>query len=270
MDTVITIAAEYTGQPTRYGPVTMGQANMARCVLRDPPLHMNFRVVKRLPAGTTLDAVAASVGRLLSRHEGLRATIHSDTQCVSGSGALPVEVHDVEPGGDEDHGGGGSLVDLAEEVGLRMQGNRFDVEAELPIRVAVITERNVPRLAVFVLPHTSVDAIGLATVMREWERLIRGGTVLSPCPTQPLELAEAEGGPLSQRRTAAALRRWETQLRRVPQSMFAIDIDEVPDADAIRPRLRVRSAVAGEALGRHRRAVPVPAAPRSSSPRWGS
>ncbi|WP_371779992.1 condensation domain-containing protein [Streptosporangium subroseum] len=250
MDTVITIAAEYTGEPTRYGPVTMGQANMARCVLRDPPLHMNFRVVKRLPAGTTLDTVTASVGRLLSRHEGLRATIHSDTQCVSGSGALPIEVHDAEPGG----GGSGlgdltDLAGLAEEVGLRMQGTRFDVEAELPIRVAVITERNVPRLAVFVLPHTSVDAIGLATVMREWERLIRGGTVLSPCPTQPLELAEAEGGPLSQRRTAAALRHWETQLRRVPQSMFAIDIDEVPDADAIRPRLRVRSAVAGEALG---------------------
>ncbi|MDP9845774.1 condensation domain-containing protein [Streptosporangium lutulentum] len=240
MDTVITIAAEYTGQPTRYGPVTMGQANMARCVLRDPPLHMNFRVTKRLPAGTTLDALTRAVGLLLSRHEGLRATIHSGTQRVIGSGALAVEVHDAEPGGEP------GLDGLAEEVGLRMQGTRFDVEAELPIRVAVITERNVPRLAVFVFPHTSVDAIGLATVMREWERLVRGGTIPPPYPTQPLELAEAEGGPLGLRRTAAALRHWETRLRRAPQSMFAID--EVPDTDAIRPRLRVRSAVAGGAL----------------------
>ncbi|MGJ6960856.1 condensation domain-containing protein [Streptosporangium sp. G11] len=239
MDTVITIAAEYTGLRSRQGPVTMGQANMARCVLRDPPLHMNFRVTKRLPEGTPLSAVTEAVGRLLSRHEGLRATIHSDVQVVAGSGSLPVEVHGA---------GTGLLDEVAEEVGLRMQGTRFDLETELPIRVAVITKEEAPRLVIFVLPHTSVDAIGLATVMREWERLIRGVAVPAPCPMQPLDLATAEGTPASLRRTEAALRHWESGLRRAPQSMFAIDEAAEADADAIRPRLRVRSAVAAEAL----------------------
>lgn len=247
MDTIIRIAADYAGRPTRNGPVTMGQANMARCVLRDPPLHMNFRVTKRLPAGTTFASVTEAVGRLLSRHESLRATIRSGVQHVPGAGAFPIEVHGATTDGAGPEAAERALDGFAEEVGLRMQGVRFDVEAELPIRVAVITDRDVPRRAVFVLPHTSVDAIGLATVMREWERLIRGDAVPAPCPTQPLELAVAEGTPLARRRTEAALRHWETQLRRVPQSMFAID--EVADADAIRPRLRVRSAVAGEALG---------------------
>ncbi|WP_436760745.1 condensation domain-containing protein [Streptosporangium sp. V21-05] len=239
MDTVITIAAEYAGPRTRQGPMTMGQANMARCVLRDPPLHMNFRVTKRLPEGTPLPAVAETVGRLLSRHEGLRATIHSDLQVVAGSGHLPIEVHDA---------GTGFPDEAAEEVGLRMQGTRFDLETELPIRVAVVTEGETPRLVIFVLPHTSVDAIGLATVMREWERLIRGVAVPPPCPTQPLDLATAEGSPAALRRTEAALRHWENGLRRAPQSMFAVDEAAVADADAIRPRLRVRSAAAATAL----------------------
>ncbi|WP_440070200.1 condensation domain-containing protein [Streptosporangium sp. OZ121] len=239
MDTVITIPAEYTGLRARQGPMTMGQANMARCVLRDPPLHMNFRVTKRLPEGTPLSAVTEAVGRLLSRHEGLRATIHSDVQVVAGSGFLPVEVHGA---------GTGLLDEVAEEVGLRMQGTRFDLRTELPIRVAVITDGKAPRLVTFVLPHTSVDAIGLATVMREWERLIRGVAVPSPCPVQPLDLATAEGTPAALRRTEAALRHWENGLRRAPQSMFAIDEAARADADAIRPRLRVRSAVAARAL----------------------
>ncbi|GAA2910913.1 condensation domain-containing protein [Streptosporangium fragile] len=237
MNTVSRIAAEYTGARARRGPVTMGQANMARCVLRDPPPHMNFRVTKRLPEATTMSAVTGALGRLLTRHEGLRTTIHGAIQVVTASGALPVEVHEAEAD---------RLDEVAEQVGLRMQGARFDLEAELPIRVAVITERETPRLAIFVLPHTSVDAISLAVVMREWERLIRGVAVPAPCPTQPLDLAAAENGPAGLRRTAAALRHWESGLRRAPQSMFAID--EAADPDAIRPRLRVRSAVAAEAL----------------------
>ncbi|MDP9861257.1 MULTISPECIES: condensation domain-containing protein [Streptosporangium] len=242
MDTIIRIAADYAGRPTRSGPVTMGQANMARCVLRDPPLHMNFRVTKHLPAQTTFATVSEAVGRLLSRHESLRATIHAGVQNVPGTGVCPIEVHGAGAGATEH-----DLDGLAEEVGLRMQGTRFDVAAELPIRIAVITEQDAPRRVVFVLPHTSVDAIGLATVMREWERLVRGDTVPAPCPTQPLDLAAAEATPLAQRRSTAALRHWETQLRRAPQAMFAVR--EAADTGAIRPRLRVRSAVAGRALG---------------------
>ncbi|MEV8635010.1 condensation domain-containing protein [Streptosporangium sp. NPDC051023] len=242
METVISIAACYAGRPTRHGPVTMGQANMARCVLRDPPLHMNFRETRRIPPGTTLATVVEAVGELLSRHESLRATIRSGTQMVSGSGTLPVEVHVIEDAPDEH-----DLDELAEEVGLHIQGIRFDVENELPIRVAVVTEGEVPLRVVFVLPHTSVDEVGLATVMRDWERLVSGEAVPAPCQTQPLELALTEKAPPAQLRTAAALRHWRTQLVRVPQSMFAID--EAADPEALRPRLRVRSSVAGEALG---------------------
>ncbi|MFD0888661.1 hypothetical protein ACFQ08_29345, partial [Streptosporangium algeriense] len=218
METVIRISACYAGRPTRHGPVTMGQANMARCVLRDPPLHMNFRETTSLPRGTTLAAVVEAVGLLLARHESLRATIRAGSQLVSGSGTLPVEVHVVE-----DEPGQDAVDRLAEEVGLRLQGARFDVENELPIRVAVIAEGDVPLRMVFVLTHTSVDEVGLATVMRDWERLIRGEAVPEPCPTQPLDLALEEKAPPTQLRTTAALRHWGTQLSRVPQSMFAVD-----------------------------------------------
>ncbi|NEE45367.1 condensation protein, partial [Streptomyces sp. SID8455] len=40
-----TLTIAYTGGQERRGPITMGQANMIRCILRDDPTHINIHDV---------------------------------------------------------------------------------------------------------------------------------------------------------------------------------------------------------------------------------
>ncbi|MEU8040440.1 hypothetical protein [Streptosporangium sp. NPDC049078] len=79
----------------RHGPLTTGQANMVRCMLTDPPEHMNYRVVRALQPGTTLAAITKAVIGLVTRHESLRTTFHDGLQRVLAEGGVTVEVHET-------------------------------------------------------------------------------------------------------------------------------------------------------------------------------
>ncbi|MEU6999816.1 condensation domain-containing protein [Nonomuraea sp. NPDC046570] len=235
MTTTLTVCFE--GQSDRRGPLTMGQANMARCVRRDPPAHMNFLVIKRLPKRVTLDRVEEATRALISRHEGLRTTFSGDVQHAHGTGKLAVGVHDP----------GGEARQAAEEVGAELRAARFDLEGELPVRMAVVRERDEPRFVVFVLPHTAVDAISLAQVVHEWDRLLLGTDPSGPPPTQPIDLAATERTPQASRRAASTLRHWRSGLARAPQTMFPVAFDV---EHAMLPRLRIRSTAAAAPLER--------------------
>lgn len=69
-----TVSVTYAGGDERRGPLTMGQANMIRCILRDDPEHINNHDVWAIPAGTAVDAVIDALRTLALRHEGLRTT----------------------------------------------------------------------------------------------------------------------------------------------------------------------------------------------------
>ncbi|MGI5154380.1 condensation domain-containing protein [Microbispora sp. CA-102843] len=228
------LAARYTGRE-RVGPATMGQVNMVRCVRVDPPEHMNYEVVRNLPQGTTYQGVADAVGLLMSRHESLRTTFHDGIQRVAGDGELTVEVH---PAGDGVIG----------RVAADLRGRRFDVAAELPLRVAVIAGDDGPEQVVLVTTHSTVDAVGLALLAADWEELVRGRT-LGPTALQPVDVATMEGSSAGLRRADAALRYWRTQLGRIPRSTLTVTVDD-RDHDWSLPRLRVRSAAVAAALAR--------------------
>ncbi|MEV4891380.1 condensation domain-containing protein [Nonomuraea sp. NPDC055795] len=232
------LIVHFDGLPDRQGALTMGQANMARCVRRDPPEHMNFLMIKRVPRRIGLDRIADATLALLSRHEGLRTTFTAGTQHVHGKGALEVVVV-------PDHGG--PPMRAAEETGALLRAPRFDLEGEFPLRMAVICTEAEPRLAVFVLPHTAVDAISLAHLLREWETLLHGRPLPGPEPTQPIDLADSERTPAALRRAEAALEHWRTGLARSPQTMFPIAFDTEHAKVA---RLRVRSAAVTPCLER--------------------
>lgn len=69
-----TVTVAYTGGTERRGPVTMGQANMIRCMLRDEPEHINIHDVWPVPAGTRTESVIDALRALVVRHEALRTT----------------------------------------------------------------------------------------------------------------------------------------------------------------------------------------------------
>ncbi|MEV8632388.1 condensation domain-containing protein [Streptosporangium sp. NPDC051023] len=231
------IPARYRGERARSGPMTVGQVNMVRCVLRDPAEHMNYRVVLNLPPGTTFDDVTRSVGRLISRHESLRTTFRDGLQHVAAEGELLVAVYES-----------GGSADLADEVAIRLQAVPFDLAGGIPVRMAVVVSDGVPERLVFVTTHSTVDAGGLAVLETELNVMLLGRTPAAVTAPQPLEVAESERSPASLKRAESALRYWEDQLRRIPLSTFTVPVDG-GDNDWLLPRLRVRSAAAARALG---------------------
>jgi Condensation domain len=229
----------FAGARTRVGPMTVGQVNMRRCVLRDDPAHMNACVIRKLPAGMGLDRIADAVRTLALRHEALR-TVYPELpylrQEVAGDGWFTLAVHPA-PGDPLEH---------ARAVGKQIQAVRFDPQAELPMRLAVVTVDGVPDHLVLVLCHIAVDAAALDLIGREWDELTAGRPLPPPGPLQPVDLALDEQGPAGQRRLASSLRYWETVLRGTPQSMFAIP--GIDRTDWMHPRLRIRSKAAAAAL----------------------
>ncbi|MGC5015043.1 hypothetical protein ACLQ2R_30130 [Streptosporangium sp. DT93] len=261
--------ARFSGLTARQGPLTTGQANMVRCMLTDPPEHMNYRAVRAVQPGTTLDVITEAVVGLVTRHESLRTTFHDGLQRVLAAGDVTVEVHDTggPPSGHDTgdlpagrdtgalparHDTGGSPAGhdagLAEQVARRLQGTRFAPDTEIPLRVAVITSGGVPRQVALVTTHCAMDAAGLAVVLAEWDELLLGKPLAPVTAPQPLDVAAAERTPAGLRRAESALRHWEGHLRTVPRSTLTVPVDG--ETDWLLPRLRVRSVPAAGALER--------------------
>ncbi|MFF4992364.1 condensation domain-containing protein [Streptosporangium saharense] len=232
------LVARFQGERTASGPPTVGQANMIRCVLTDPPEHMNYRFVLNVPPGRTLGDVVTAAELLVSRHESLRTTFRDDLQHVAGEGELVIEVHESR-----------GSADLADEVAARLQAVRFDPAGELPVRMAVTVNDGVPEHVVLIVTHTTVDAVGLGLMRAELGRLLLGEVPAPVTAPQPLDVAWAERNPASLKRAQAALTYWRTNLERIPRSTFTASVDD-GDNDWLLPRLRVRSTRAARALGR--------------------
>ncbi|GAA0409547.1 hypothetical protein Acor_36370 [Acrocarpospora corrugata] len=230
--------ARFGAAEARTGPLTMGQANMVRCVRTDPPEHMNYRVVRPLPPETTLAAVAEAAGLLMSRHESLRTLVRDDTQQVLDGGELAIQVRESA-----------TPEETAEELARELQEQRFALESELPFRVAAVTSGGVPRQVVLVTTHSVVDATGLAVLLTEWDALILGKPLPPVTAPQPVDVAATERSPASLRRADAALRYWEEQLRRIPRSTLTVSVDDTGH-EWLLPRLRVRSVAAARAMRR--------------------
>lgn len=206
----------FSGLPSREGPLTHGQANMVRCVRTDPPEHMNYRVVRPLPAGVPVEEAVLT---LVTRHESLRTTFHGDVQRVHGSG-------EVQVGAAADH------------------TVRFDLENELPLRVGVSGDQ-----VTLVTTHSAADAAGLAVLLADWDDIVVGKPLEAVTAPQPVDVALAETSAAGRKRAGAALRYWEGALTRVPRSTLAVSVDDTGHEWRL-PRLRVRSAGAARALTR--------------------
>ncbi|MEE4545582.1 condensation domain-containing protein [Streptomyces sp. V4-01] len=236
------LPARFSGGSARSGPVTVGQANMRRCVLRDDPAHLNACLVLPVPDGVGLDALADAVRVLALRHESLRTLYPVDPelqQVVLGEGGFTLRVHEA----DEADGPPG---DVARAVGERLRSVRFEPRTELPLRAAVVTAGGRPRHMVLVLCHIAVDAAGIDLLTAEWHAVLAGRALPEPPAVQPVDLALTEHSELGRRRLASSLRYWENQLRTTPQSMFAVP--GVGPCDWMLGRLRVRSRSAARAL----------------------
>ncbi|MBD0707078.1 MULTISPECIES: condensation domain-containing protein [unclassified Streptomyces] len=242
-----TLTVPYTGGEERRGPVTMGQANMIRCMLRDEPAHINIHDVWPVPDGTRTEDAVDALRALVVRHEALRTTFPDTSggvpaeQVVSAEGEFTVTVLD--------HGElPGEPAVYAEELAREARDARFRLDRDPALRILLVTLDGAPRFVSLAASHALTDVGALSVLKEEWLGLLAGDEPPPSASHTPLDLAAEETSPAGLRKSQASLRHWERIIRTGPQAMFA---EPGAEGTEIRtPRLVLRSRRASLALAR--------------------
>ncbi|MFF0750937.1 DUF6271 family protein [Streptomyces sp. NPDC004267] len=245
-----TVTLAHSGGENRRGPLTMGQANMIRCVLRDEPGQINIHDVWPVPAGTGTEDALDALRALVVRHEALRTTFpHTPgaaprEQVVAAEGTFTVTVldHDELPA---------DGAQYAEELARAARDTRFHLDRDFPLRVTLVTRAGAPRHLALAASHAATDGSALALLRDEWLTLLAGGKLPDPADSTtltPLALAAQETSPAGRRTSEASLRHWERVLRTGPQAMFAEPAAHGTETRA--PGLTLRSRRGAHALAR--------------------
>ncbi|MEU8261976.1 condensation domain-containing protein [Micromonospora sp. NPDC048999] len=207
--------AQFHGGRAASGPLTWGQRAMWRTVeeFESPAAYRVLSLPRTLAVSARADVAVPraleAVGALVARHESLRTRIrHRDGELhqeAAATGRLAVLVHAVpRPGDDPD--GRSAAADLAARLGE----TRFDLVAEWPLRVALVTVDDRVRQVVVVFSHSTVDFHAAETVLRDLRMLLRG-SLDTPPGLQSLDLAERERR-VEPRRSERAVAYWLRQL----------------------------------------------------------
>ncbi|MGW6873454.1 condensation domain-containing protein [Streptomyces xanthophaeus] len=215
-----TVTVAYAGGEERRGPVTMGQANMIRCILRDDPAHINIHDVWPVPEGTALDAAVDALRALVVRHEALRTTFpHAPgsapaVQEVASEGEFRVTVLDHEELPPEP-------ARYAESLAREARAGRFRLDRDFPLRISLVARGGAPAFVALVSSHAVADGSALGVLREEWLTLLSGAELPPLTALTPLDLAAEESTAAGLRKSAASLEYWERIIRNGPQAMFA-------------------------------------------------
>ncbi|MFF7443702.1 condensation domain-containing protein [Streptomyces sp. NPDC008122] len=220
MTKTYTITVAYAGGERRRGPVTMGQANMIRCMLRDEPEHINIHAVWPVPEGTRTESAIDALRALVVRHEALRTTFpHAPgeaprEQVVTSEGEFTVTVldHDEVPP---------DAAGYADAVARRDRVGRFHLDRDFGLRVSLVALAGAPVFVALAASHAVTDVSALSVLEEDWLDLLAGRTLPAVTAFTPLDLAAEEATPGGLRKAEASLRHWERIIRTGPQAMFA-------------------------------------------------
>ncbi len=228
---------EFTGLPSRRGPLTLAQRNVMR-ILSSTNDHfdLNFCLCYDLPPGTSIARIRYLVRRLLAQNESLRTTFPAGPepyQLVADRGAVPVLEYEAPT----------DPTRFADEVALALRRQtQFDLANEPPVKVVVVTAGGAPTHALLLASHIAVDLTGARLLGRQASLLFDGRQ--PPPGPQPVDVALEEQSAVGRRRAAASLHYWEAQLIRTPQATFLAPASQHTDCYGI----RLRSAAAAASL----------------------
>lgn len=205
------ITIPFSGPGAGTAPLSWGQKAILRDMRATGWTH-NSSGAQQLPHGTTVEAVAENLRRLVSRYPALRMRLGTDAtgracQVVSESGEIDLEVVNVADVG--------KFVD---DLCYAWMVTPIDPYQQWSLRMAVIRHRDVTLYRVIMVGHLAADG---AAVMRLMADLRMGAlAVRRDDPLGPLELGRLEQTPESRRISSRAMRYWETRLRSIPPLTF--------------------------------------------------
>lgn len=194
------IDVAFRGDGGGVAELTWGQLAMYQAMRReDSWLPMGGR--RPVPLGTTVADVAEELRYTLGRYQSFRTRLRftgdgPPSQDVAQGGVARLDV--VEAGADDPE-------TVAAGIEHDYRSAEPDLEADWPMRMAVVCRDGVPRRLVAIMPHLVTDGIGAAVMVDEVTR-----RVAEPVAgLQPLDLVEWQRSPAGQRQNAGALRHWE-------------------------------------------------------------
>ena len=196
------LAVPFTGSTDLLtGPLTWGQVEIWQ-TMRRTGRTLNIGGVVALGPDATVPDLAATLGRLVSRHQALRTRLRLcddelPQQVVHASGTVDLEVVASSAGDAE-------LA--AEAVRTRYEFTPFDLETEFPVRWGVVTVDGVPSHLVVQYSHLAVDGFGIEALVRDLPHL---NTAADPA-ADPVG-AGRRGAPAGTRPPPGAARRTPAQ-----------------------------------------------------------
>jgi hypothetical protein len=185
--------------------------------------YFNARVAVPVPAGRSKEDICRAVADCMSTHESLRTLYPVSTdgrisQLVKKSGEISVAVAEFD---------GKHIESFLEELG----GNSFQHESELPVRIAIATQKGLPSHILVVGSHISLDGVGKELLRRDLEARLAGRRPGAEDihPITSADRAIAEQSPEGQAHNSAVIARWRGLLDRYDVTSFPVahrtDID---------------------------------------------
>lgn len=220
----------FTCAPGRSGQLTWSQRAMLEpaIVLKQ---GLNIHFAWPLRSDVSEEEVLACVLDLITTHEALRTVYvpppEGPAQRALDVGELVVDVVDAGPNPD---------ASLADAASTSLASAPFEIAADLPIRVALLTSGGRPWNLAFALSHLVTDLGGIRWIQHHLRALLAhppAEEAASPVVRQPLDEQAWECSAAGRRAAARALLRHEATLRMMPQTM----LPRIP-SDVGSPRFR--------------------------------
>ncbi|MFF2662008.1 condensation domain-containing protein [Kitasatospora sp. NPDC058032] len=240
------ITVRYAGASDGTGPLTLGQDNMIRCIRRDRPEQMNQASAWPVPDGTTVPAAVDALRALVERHESLRtafppglaADAFPEHQQVCPEGEFTVA---TVPARDRTDSELDALVEELAQVDVALP---LDLAAAPRLRFTLVADGELVRRLVVTACHAGVDGAAVTLLIQDWLALAAGKELPPATSRTPLQVAAQEQSTQGRRKTAAALKHWETILTTGPTTVFAADGITGPPDGLAAVLLRSRTAAA--------------------------
>lgn len=208
------VAVPFSGDGAGAGPLTWGQQEIWRTMQRTGRT-LNIGGTVALQPDATVEELTATLGLLVSRHQGLRTHFLDGAvpqQVVASEGTVDLE---LVPSAAPD------APATAEALRSRYEFTPFDLSGEFPIRWGVVTVGDVPSHLVVQYSHLAVDGFGIEALVRDLPNLHTGAVA----GVRALELSHRQALPAERRHSAKSLRHWQSALRDLPPARFGTSGD---------------------------------------------
>jgi hypothetical protein len=213
------ITVPFSGPGAGTAPLTWGQKAIMRDMRATGWTHHNSGA-HPLPDGTTVEDVAARLGRLMGKHPALRMRLGTDAdgkpcQVVHASGEIDLEVVTFADELERD-----DAISYGNELWFDWMMTPFAGHTPWLLRMAVMRHRGAAVYLVLTVGHLAADGTGTLLLMTDLGIGELAGRAVDQDAVWTVELARREQTPAVRRVSDRAMGYWEDQLRLLPPLTF--------------------------------------------------